>query len=136
MADLTSACNALASVLNGITGLRVSPTFQAQVNPPAAIIMPQTSQSLRFDTLGGGISYLLRVVLLVSYIEDASSIALMNGYLATTGASSVAAIIKANPSLGGAVESANLDMFRGYGLMDWAGQQYLGAQGLVTVMAT
>jgi hypothetical protein len=60
----------------------------------------------------------------------------MNGYLATTGASSVAAIIKANPSLGGAVESANLDMFRGYGLMDWAGQQYLGAQGLVTVMAT
>ena len=136
MADLTSACNALASVLSGISGLRVSPTFVGQVNPPAAIIMPQPAQSLRFDTLGGGISYLLRVVLLVPYTEDQSSVALMNGYLATTGPASVAAILKANPTLGGAVESANLDVIRGYGLMDWAGQTYLGAQCAVTVMAT
>ena len=136
MADLGSACSALATTLGNIAGLRVSPTFLAQVNPPAAIIMPQPSQSLRFDTLGGGISYLLRVVLLVSYAEDQSSIALMNGYLASTGPTSVAAAIKANPTLSGAVESANLDTIRGYGLMDWAGQQYLGAQCLVTVMAT
>jgi hypothetical protein len=29
-----------------------------------------------------------------------------------------------------------MDSVRGYGLMEWAGQQYLGAQILVTVLAT
>lgn len=136
MADLTTACNALATTLSTIAGLRVSPTFLAQVNPPAAVIMPQPAQSLRFDTLGGGISYLLRVVVLTSYTEDASSVALMNSYLATKGPLSVSAALQANPTLSGAVEYANLETSRGYGLSDWAGQTYLMAQFLVTVMAT
>ncbi len=136
MADLTTAQNALATVLSTIPGLRVSSGFAAQVNPPAAIIMPQPAQSLRFDTMGGGISYLLRIVLLASYTQDSSSQAAMNAYLATTGTSSIAAKILANPTLGGKVESANMDAARGYGLMEWAGQQYLGAQILVTVLAT
>lgn len=136
MADLTAVCNALATTLSTIPGLRVSPSFVSQVNPPAAIIMPQPAQSLRFDTLGGGISYLLRVVVLTGYTEDQSSTALMNSYLASTGPSSVNAVIKADPHLGGAVESANLDAVRGYGLNDWAGQTYLMSQFLVTVMAT
>ena len=136
MADLTSACNALATALGVIPGLRVNSGFTSQVNPPAAIVMPQPSQSLRFDTMGGGISYLLRVVILTQYGQDSSSVAALNSYLATTGTNSIAATILANPRLGGAVESVNMDAVRGYGLTEWAGQQYLGAQILVTVLAT
>jgi hypothetical protein len=136
MADLTSVCNGLATVLDTIPGLRVSSGFTSQVNPPMAVVMPQPSQSLRFDTMGGGISYLLRVVLLAQYAQDSSSVNQLNSYLATTGQFSVAATILANPRLGGAAESVNMDSVRGYGLMEWAGQQYLGAQILVTVLAT
>lgn len=135
MADLTAVCNGLAAVIGQIPGLRVSSQFVAQVNPPAAIILPQPQQALKFDTLDGGTSYLLRVVLLASYTEDTSSVALMNSWLATTGASSLNAVIRANPRLAGVYDFANLESIRGYGLMEWAGQQYLGAQALVTVMA-
>lgn len=135
MADLQACRQALASALGVIQGLRVSADFQAQINPPAAIIMPQPQQALRFDALGGSVSYLLRIVILGSYTEDASSQTLMDGYLASTGASSVAAVLAANPTLGGVVDFCNMDSVRGYGLMEWAGQQYLGSQIMLTVAA-
>jgi len=135
MADLTAICNGLAAAVGLVPGLRVSPTFVAQVNPPAAIIMPQPGLGVKFDTIDGGVSYPLRVVLLVSYTEDASSVALMNGYLASTGPSSVLAAIKANPRLAGVYDYANVESVRGYGLREWAGQQYLGADVVVNVMA-
>lgn len=135
MADLTAVCNGLAAVLGQIPNLRVSPQFTAQVNPPAAIILPQPGQSLRFDSFGGGVSYLLRVVLLASYTEDTGSVALMNSWLASTGPSSVSAVIAANPRLAGVYDYATVDSIRGYGLREWAGQQYLGADVVVTVMA-
>jgi hypothetical protein len=135
VADLGAVRTALAGVLGGIANLRVSPVFLAQVNPPAAVIMPNTAQPVRFDSLGGGVSFLLRVVLLVAYTEDASSQALMDGYLSSTGAASVEAAVAANPTLSGAVQFCNVDSYRGYGLGDWAGQQYLQAQIMLTAAA-
>lgn len=134
MADLTACCNGLAAVLAPVIP-RVSPSFQAQVNPPCAVIVPQPQQSLRFDALGGAVSYLVRIVLLASYVEDASSVAQMNAWLATTGPQSVPEAIRASPRLAGVYDYINVESVRGYGLMEWAGQQYLGAQVLVTVMA-
>jgi hypothetical protein len=135
VADLAAIRQALATALGGIAGLRVSPVFQAQVNPPQVIIMPQPRQALRFDALGGAVSYPLRIILLASYTEDASSQALMDSYLASSGASSIAAALAANPTLSGAVDYCNMDTVTGYGLMEWAGQQYLGSQILLTVAA-
>jgi hypothetical protein len=99
MADLTNVCNGLASVIAQIPGLRVIGQFASQVNPPAAIIIPQQQQVLKSDTFEGGITYFVRVILLVSYTEDASSVALINSYLATSGPSSLMSIMKQNPSL-------------------------------------
>ena len=135
MADLTACCNGLAVVLQQVPGLRVSSQFAWQVNPPAAVIVPQPQQSLRFDALGDSVSYLVRVVLLASATEDTSSVALMNSWLATSGQNSVPAVIKNNPRLAGIYDYAVLESIRGYGLMEWAGQSYLGAQLLVTIMA-
>lgn len=135
MADLTNVCNGLASVISQIPGLRVIGQFQSQVNPPAAIVMPQQQQVLKSDTFEGGITYFVRVILLVSYTEDASSVTLMNSYLATSGPSSLMSVIKQNPRLIDVYDYASLSLIRGYGLMEWAGQQYLGAQGMIEVMA-
>jgi hypothetical protein len=136
MASLASVRQALATALGVIPGLRVSPVYQSQINPPAAIIMPQPRQSLRFDALGGTVSYLLRIVLLGSAVEDTSSQALMDGYLATTGTSSIAAALAANPTLSGSCDYCNMETVNGYGLMEWAGETYLGTQILLTVAAT
>jgi hypothetical protein len=136
MASLATVRQSLATALGVIPGLRVSADYQSQVNPPAAIIMPQPRQSLRFDALGGSVSYLLRIVLLGSAVEDTSSQALMDGYLATTGSSSIAAALAANPTLSGACDYCNMETVNGYGLMEWAGQTYLGTQVLITIMAS
>lgn len=135
VADLQACRNALAAALGAIPNLRVFADYQSQINPPTAIIVPQPQQALRFDALGGSVSYLLRIILLGSYTEDVSSQALMDSWLATTGSSSIAAALAANPTLGGVVDYCNMESVRGYGLMEWAGQQYLGSQILLTVAA-
>ena len=136
MADLTAVCNGVATVLSQIPGLRVSAQYVSQVNPPEAIIIPQPQQALRFDTLDGGISYLLRVIILCTYAQDSSSVSQMNSFLATTGPSSIPSIIKNNPRLAGTYDYLVLESTRGYGLMTWAGQEYLGCQFMVTAMAS
>lgn len=137
MADLNAIRQALASVLQtALPNLRVSADFQAAPTPPAAIIMPQPQQALRYDAMGGAVSYLLRIVLLGSYTEDASSQALIDSYLSTTGANSIHQVLLGNPRLGGAVDYCNMERVNGYGLMEWAGQQFLGTQIPLTVAVT
>lgn len=136
MADLTAVCTSVGNVLATIPNLRVNSQFVSQINPPAAVVMPQPGQSLRFDTLDGGITYFLRVVLLVSLTEDTSSVSLLNSYLATTGTLSVSQALRLSPRAAGVYDYAIMDSVRGYGMMEWAGQQYLGAQLLVQAMAS
>lgn len=140
MADLNALRQALATALSVIPGLRVFPDFVSAPSPPAAIILPGTGgtggQVMRFDALGGAVSYLCRIILLVSYTEDASSQALMDSYLSSTGTSSIAAALAANPRLGGACDYCNMEQARGYGLMTWAAQEYLGTQIPVTIAAS
>ncbi len=136
MADLTAVCNGLAVVLQQIPGLRVSAEYVSQVNPPMAVIMPQPQQSLRFDSMDGGVSYLLRIVVLLTYAQDSSSVTQMNAYLATTGTQSIPSVIRNNPRLAGTYDYLVLESTRGYGLTTWGGQEYLGCQFTVTAMAS
>ncbi len=135
MADLGAICAGLAATIGTIPGLRVSPVFTANVNPPQAVIMPVTGQGLKFDTLDGAVSYAIRVVLLVEFGQDSSSTAALNGYISTTGANSLSQVIKNNPRLAGVYDYVTMDSIRGYGLMEWSGTQYLGTTAMLTVMA-
>lgn len=135
MADLTAICTGLAATIGTIPGLRVSAQFVSTVEPPAAVILPVTGQGLKFDNFGGGVSYALRVVLLVQYAQDTSSVASINGYIATTGTYSLAQVLANNPRLAGVYDYVTMDSIRGYGLMEWGGQQYLGTTAMLTVMA-
>jgi hypothetical protein len=135
VADPSAIRAALAAVLGRVTGIRTVPDFQSQVVPPIAVVMPQRRQILKFDTLGGGVSYLLYAQLLVAFNVDSAGQAALDAFLSTEGASSIDAAVRADPTLGGAADSCNLDMVGGYGPIEWAGQTYLGAQAMFTVMA-
>lgn len=135
MADLTAICNGVANAISSIPGLRVASGFVATVNPPQAIVLPMTGAAFRPDTLDGGTSWALRIVLLVPYAEDTSSVSTLNSFLASTGASSIYAAIKAAPRLAGVYDYVTYDSVRGYGMTEWSGQQYLGATIQCTAMA-
>lgn len=146
MADLAAVRAALAATIQAnvtINGqpLPCSPILQGQVNPPMALIAPQPGQSIVFDTMDGGlgypgsVTYHLRVIMLVSNGEDFSAQALIDNLLSTSEAGSVIAAIQNNPRLGGAVHYAVPTTAHGYGLREWAGQQYFGADLLVSVAA-
>lgn len=136
MADLNAIRQALATALDGISGLRVSPDFVAAPNPPAAIIMPQTRLVETAVALGGTKNFMLRIMVLGSYTEDTSSQALIDSYLATSGPNSISATLEANPTLSGACDYVNVDTVTTYGLLTWAGTEYLGTQFLLTVAAS
>lgn len=144
MADLDAIRKALASMLSdGIPNLRAYPTFQSQINPPCAVIMPQPNQVWSLQTFEGGGVFYLRIVILVSYLEDASSQSSLDAYLSSSGSSSIWQLLRANPTLSGACEDCTITSIRGYGagnsaygLTEWAGQQYLASNLLLNVMAT
>ena len=126
MAGLSTIRQALSDTVDNVPGLRAFPTFQSQVNPPVAIIMPQRGQLITWDTLEGSVTYSLQVVLLVSYGEDASSQAAMDAFLDSTGANSVLGVLRTTPTLGGVVQYCEPVSVSGYGTIEWAGSQYYG----------
>jgi hypothetical protein len=136
MADLSSIRAALAATLKqGIPSLNTYRDFIAVPITPAAIIMPQPQGGLAFRTLDGAVDYALRIALLVTYGEDISSQTALDAYLSTGGPESVLDVIYRNPRLGGEVDFCWIETFRGYGLTEWAAQQYLGTNLSVMIMA-
>lgn len=130
----TQIRQALATTLNTIPGLRATANRNAQISPPAAVIMPVTGAFVTYgETMDGEASYLLRAILLVSEGDSASGQDNIDPYIATSGPSSILATLQANPSLGGVVSWAVLTQATGYGLINFAGIDYLGCHMIVSV---
>lgn len=72
--------------------------------------------------------------------EDEGAQALMDGYLAGSGATSLKAAIEGRPgspqTLGGACHNLTVDSATGYQLIDHAGIAYLGAEIVVRVVGS
>ena len=132
MTSISAIRAALAGTLNTIPGLTATANYQAQVNPPMALVLPQTGQILTFDTVNGDVTYMLRVILLVSYGEDASSQAALDAYLDPTGSGSVIGALRTDSRLGGVVAYCVPTTAVGYGLIEWAGNQYFGTTVMVS----
>lgn len=144
MADLATIRNALAATIQAnTTPALVSFGYQqSQVNPPMCYVVPQPGQAIVFDTLDqgamgvGGVTYHLRVVLVVSPVDDAASQATLDAFLSTNEPGSVINAIMMNDRLGGAADFAVVTTSHGYGLREIAGQPYLCADLLVSVAAS
>jgi hypothetical protein len=126
-ATFTAARSALASQLATITGLRTASTRAAQITPPMAVVMPGAGAFLRYKTtLGGSADLVFRIVLLLAAADSSTGQDAMDPYLATTGTQSILAAVQADDTLGGVVEYAEVMDATGYGLVNWAGVDYLG----------
>jgi hypothetical protein len=142
MADLSAIRVALAAVITGVgppgQGCRCSPTYLSTVNPPAAVITLQPGLNFAPQTFEGSAQYMLRVTLLASIGSDSSADALLSTWLSVRGSpqTSILSALAANPNLSGACDWAVVQSVHGYGWIDWAGIQYLGANLAIQVGAT
>ena len=130
MADLNAISAALATRL-GTTGLRAYSTAPGQVVPPVVVIIPGRPAILYGQTMDGETTVNLLVVVLLSAANDTAGQTALNDYMSPSGAKSINGAVQADPSLGGAVEYATVQQVSTYGLVEYAGQQYIGATFLV-----
>jgi len=134
VADVKAIRVALATRLSA-TGLTVHATAPGQVNPPTAVIIPNRPAILYVQGLGGETTVNLLAVVLTSAADDASGQDLIDDYVSSSGVRSINAAVQADPTLGGVVESASVLQVSTYGLVDWAGLQYMGASFAVEIYA-
>ena len=133
-ASFPAVRQALADTLTARIGLRATANRFAQINPPMAVIMPQTGTFIRYSTtMDAETDYSLRVIMLVSEGDSLSGQDLLDGYLSPSGASSIYAAIQAAPTLGGVVSFAAVIEAAAYGLMNFQGIDYLAAHLIVNI---
>lgn len=119
---------------NNITGLRASASRFGQVNPPMAVVVPQTGSLIRYSvTMDSETDYSLRAVILVSEGDSSSGQDLLDVYLSPTGAQSVYAAVQKDPTLGGQVSYAAVIEATGYGLTQWNGLDYLACSLILNI---
>jgi hypothetical protein len=125
---------AIATYLTSAIGLRATANRFGAVNPPMAVVAPQTGSVIRYAaTMDGETDYTLRAIILVSEGDSASGQDTMDGYLSPVGASSVHAAVQKDPTLGGKVSYCAVIEATGYGLMNWNGVDYLACSLVLNV---
>lgn len=134
MAVLSDVRNALAAAIDNVPGLRATGQMSGEINPPVAVVVPAPGPFISYSETFelNVVDIALEVVLLVSYADERAGQLLLDGYLSATGTSSVRAAITADPTLGGVADYCVLETAADYGLIEWAGVQYLGARLAVT----
>lgn len=116
------------------TGLRGTPYTPDQINPPSFWVANATINYQ--DVLGGGTAKVtMSVVVALSSAEAQRSEQTLDDYLSTDGARSIYAAVEADPTLGGACDSAALLTMDETGVVEIAGQQYIGAKCTLEVFA-
>ena len=130
MANVKTIRVALANQLAS-TGLRTHPVAPGQVVPPALVIIPNRPAISFGQTMDGETEVNLLVIVLLSAANDAYGQDVLDDYVSSSGTRSLAAAIQADPTLGGAVEFAVPLQISTYGLIEYAGQQYMGCSLMV-----
>lgn len=130
MADVTAIANALATRLAS-TGIKAVGHAPGQVVPPQIVVIPNRPAILYGQTMDGECQVNLLAILMVSAADDTSGQKQLNASVSSSGTVSINAAVQADPTLGGVAEFAIVAQVSTYGLVDYAGQQYLGASFLV-----
>jgi len=132
--DFPGVRQAVATYLTSTIGLRATANRFGAVNPPMAVIAPQTGSLIRYNvSTDGETDYSLRAVILVSEGDSASGQDLMDAYLSPVGANSVHAAVQKDETLGGQVSYCAVIEATGYGLMNWNGVDYLACSLILNI---
>lgn len=124
---------ALAATLSSIPGLNTYAEYAEQITPPAAIILPVQGTFITYATMDGAQDLSLRAVICVARSDSSAGQALLDPFLATSGTQSVFAALQADPTLGGAVDYANLTEVASMGPMAVGTIDYMAAHLIVNV---
>lgn len=121
----------LAVRLETITGLNVYRKPPGNITVPAAIIRRRTTT---YDvTLDGADNTTWGIALFVAFANIEVAQGALDAYLDTAGASSVAAIVHADPTLGGVVDFARVASADGERVINYAGVDYLSVEFTVEI---
>src|SRR5262249_12258511 len=120
--------------LTSSRGWRGTANGWGAVNPPMAVVAPQTGTLIRYaQTFDQETDYSLRAIVLVSEGDSASGQDILDGYLSPVGANSIHAAVQRDPTLGGQVAYCAAVWATGYGLMNWNGIDYLAASLILNI---
>jgi len=125
---------ALATQLATIRGLRTAATVPDNPAPPVAVIVPV---NVEYDTsFGRGTdTYTSSVLLIVGRMSERAAQTTLDAYINPTGATSIKAAINADPTLGGACQSARVTNMVNYGSLIVGDTEYLSADFQITIYA-
>ena len=136
MALLTSIRDGLKANLETITGLTAYEYVPDWIEPPIALVA--TINSLNYDSTmaRGADTYEIPVIVYISRVDAQLSQDAVDGYLASSGATSVKAAIESDPTLGGAAMSVRVVSATDYGEYEVTqGTSFLGVTFNVEVIA-
>jgi hypothetical protein len=127
-----------AAIRTGLSGDTVAGrTFSLSpdsLNPPTIVVVPAPGDFLFYDDTFDGTDNFAALVKVLNGTQDSnSSQALLLGYMAKSGATSIRAAILAAPTLGGICSYMQIPTAQNFGDVEWAGQQFLGFELPVAV---
>lgn len=134
MADVNAICAGLATRL-ATTGLKAFPNAPGQVVPPAVIVIPNRPAIQYGVTFDGEVTVYLLAIVLLSAANDNSGQVPLNNAVSSSGPASINAAVQAEPSLGGTCSFAVVTQVATYGIVEYAGQNYMGATFTIEVGA-
>ena len=135
MASISDLRAGIATNLATISGLRTSATVPDSINPPIAVVMPNT---INYDTAfarTGGDEYEFLVMVIVGRVDERTAQNRLDGYCSGTGASSVKAAIESDKTLGGKAFSLRVTSLRNYNQVTVGDVTYLSGEFVVQVYA-
>jgi hypothetical protein len=134
MAEMSAIRTALASKIGTISGLRTAATVPDQVSPPIAVIIPER---VTYDEAyaRGLVVYTFIVQVVVGKVSERSAQNRLDGFVNSSGATSIKAAIEADKSLGGVVFDSRVTEMTSYTVVQIGDIAYLSCEFRVTVLA-
>ncbi len=135
MASLTNIRNELKNNLANITTLSVYGYVPDMIEPPTAIIGVMEAIDYDQSMQRGADKYEIPIYLYVSRVDAQDSQETLDGYLASSGASSVKAQVESDTTLNSQAQSVRVVNASNYGVYTINNIDYLGVEFLVEVIA-
>lgn len=135
MANLTNIRNELKNNLSNISSLSVYGYIPDMIEPPTAIVGVMEAINYDASMQRGADRYEIPIYLYVSRVDAQDSQETLDGYLASTGSSSVKTQVESDSSLNGQAQSVRVVSASNYGVYNINNIDYLGVEFLVEVIA-
>jgi hypothetical protein len=134
MPTFTELRTGLATNLATISGLRTANLIPDQVNPPIAIITPET---ITYDTsfARGLDEYNFTILVVVHRVAERSAQSSLDAFCNPTGSTSIKTAIESDRSLGGKAQTLRVTNLRTYQALSVGDVDYLAAEFSVVVYA-